>query len=61
IDLVSLFAYDSAVSWNTLWLKFGDHLLGNYALGYRNFTTTGYPEEWNSFVGYGPLERNPKQ
>ncbi len=59
IDLVSLFAYDSAVSWNTLWLNFGDHLLGNYALGYRNFTTTGYPEEWNNFVGYGPLERNP--
>ncbi|PIE55030.1 MAG: peptidase C69 [Dethiosulfovibrio peptidovorans] len=57
VDLVSTFAYDRAVDWNRTWLKLGDHLLGNYALGYQNFKITGYPQEWNDFIGYGPLKR----
>ncbi|EFC90644.1 peptidase U34 dipeptidase [Dethiosulfovibrio peptidovorans DSM 11002] len=57
IDQLTRFAYDRAVDWNRTWLKLGDHLLGNYALGYRNFKITGYPQWWNDFIGYGPLER----
>jgi dipeptidase len=57
IDMITDFAYNRAVRWHQDWLKLGDHLLGNYALGYRNFKITGYPEEWNNFIGYGPLER----
>ncbi len=57
IDTISDFAYNRAVDWNGTWLKLGDHLLGNYAMGYRNFTTTGYPEWWNDFIGYGPVKR----
>lgn len=57
IDMITDFAYNRANRWHQDWLKLGDHLLGNYALGYRNFKITGYPEEWNNFIGYGPLER----
>lgn len=57
IEALSRFSYDQAIAWNSAWLKLGDHLLGTYALGYRNFSTTGYPQWWNDFIGYGPLER----
>lgn len=57
LDMISNFAYKHAVNWHTRWLRLGDHLLGNYAMGYRNFKTTGYPEEWNNFIGYGPVTR----
>ena len=57
IDMIDNFAYNTSMAWHEEWRELGDHLLGRYAMGYRNFSTTGYPEWWNEFIGYGPLER----
>lgn len=57
IEMIDNFAYNTSTAWHHEWKDLGDHLLGRYAMGYRNFTTTGYPEWWNDFIGYGELER----
>ena len=52
INLISDFAYSNAVDWNQRWLTLGDWLLGEYAMGYKNFKTTPFPEWWNKVVGF---------
>ena len=60
ISLITDFAYANAVDFNQRWQTLGDVLLGKYALGYGNFKTTPYPQEWNDFIGYGPITRPAK-
>lgn len=57
VDMIDNFAYNTSTAWHHEWKDLGDHLLGRYAMGYRNFSTTGYPEWWNDFIGYDKLER----
>ena len=52
INLISDYAYSNAVDWNQRWLALGDWLLGEYAMGYKNFKTTPYPESWNKTVEF---------
>ena len=60
VSLITDFAYANAVDFNQRWQTLGDVLLGKYALGYVNFKTTPYPQEWNDFIGYGPITRPAK-
>ena len=57
IDIISDFAYSNAVDWNQRWLTLGDWLLGEYAMGYKNFKTTPYPEWWNKVVEFDVPQR----
>ena len=52
INLITDYAYSNAVDWNQRWLALGDWLLGEYAMGYKNFKTTPYPEWWNKTVEF---------
>jgi dipeptidase len=52
LALIHNYAYQNAVAMFNEWLKLGDWLLGNYALGYNNFKTTPYPQWWNDLVGF---------
>lgn len=60
IAIITDFAYSNAVDFNQRWLTLGDMLLGKYALGYVNFKNSPYPQEWNDFIGYGPVTRPAK-
>ncbi|HPJ26919.1 MAG TPA: C69 family dipeptidase [Synergistaceae bacterium] len=57
LDLLHNFYYQQALALHAGWKDLGRQLLGKYALGYVNFKTAEYPEEWNKLIGYGPLER----
>ncbi len=52
INLISDYAWSNAVDWNQRWLALGDRLLGEYAMGYKNFKTTPYPGWWNKVVEF---------
>jgi hypothetical protein len=57
LDLLHNFYYQQALAFHADWKNLGRQLFGKYALGYVNFKTAEYPEEWNKLIGYGPLER----
>ena len=57
INMITDFAYSNAVDWNQKWLTLGDWLLGEYAMGYKNFKTTPYPESWNKTVEFNEPQR----
>lgn len=57
INLINEYSYQNALAFHEEWIDLGNWLLGNYAMGYRNFSTTGFPEWWNEFIGYGYPER----
>ena len=52
IDLLSQFAYKTAVSAFEMWTELGDFLLGKYALGYSAGNTANYPTWYRDLVGY---------
>jgi hypothetical protein len=49
IDIISDYAYNTAVAWQADWLKFGDYLVGNYCADRINFGT-GLPKEWGELL-----------
>jgi len=57
LSLMHNFYYQNALAFFESWKKLGDMLLGKYAMGYRYFKTAPYPEWWNEFIGFGPVER----
>jgi dipeptidase len=57
LQLVHNFAYQNAVAMFTEWVKLGDWLLGNYALGYINFRSSSYPQWWNDLIGFTTPQR----
>jgi dipeptidase len=46
LQLISDFAYNTAVSWNKTWLELGDELMGKYAFDRVNVSGTMYPDWW---------------
>ena len=57
IDLVSSFAYTTAVKWHDDWLKFGDELYGTYMWGYKDMKSQPPSAWWNDIMQKAP--RNP--
>jgi len=49
IDIISDYAYNTAVAWQADWRKFGDYLVGNYCADRINFGT-GLPKEWGELL-----------
>ena len=46
LQLISDFAYNTAVSWNKTWLELGDELMGKYAFDRVRLQAPLYPDWW---------------
>lgn len=57
VDLISSFAYNTAVKWHDDWLKFGDELYGTYMWGYKDMKSQAPKGWWADILQNAP--RNP--
>lgn len=54
INLLSSFAYNTAVEWKDQWLALGDQLLGTYMWGNKKMKTQGYSDWWKGIMKNAP-------
>lgn len=55
IDMITTFAYNTAVEWYDMWLEFGDYLMGKYMWGRVTMSNPAKPQWWNDIMASAPM------
>ncbi len=59
VNLISEFAYSTAVKWHADWLKFGDDLYGTYMWGYKDMKSQAPKGWWADILNKAPVNPVP--